>query len=292
MEDSREERRAAQPLEMDERLDEAARLTDEENWSEAFTLLQGMEDEYPDDPMLMALLGTVSSEMEARGMAYEYFRRGLAAGPTDPVILVLLGTGLARFDDPEAEGVLRLAAITAPHVAAARLQYGAYLAREGMHELALQELTAARELDPDDAVVLRELGLVHWLSGDTEVSAENFERAAEVDPEDAEPVLIAGMMRLLGEEFADGAEVVVRSASEGVEEGEVQIVAALAAAAEGWSDEAWNALARAEVAAIAAEPELVQEAEEAIEAGEEAARRLLVEEVLPRLLRDRLLARS
>lgn len=291
MTESKEEGRAGIPFEQDERLQDASRLTDEEQWSEAFVLLHGMEADYPDDAMLMAMLGTVAGEMEARGLAYEYFRRGLAASPTDPGVLVLLGAGLARFDDPEAEGVLRLAAITAPHVAAARFQYGSYLAREGMHELAVRELTAARELDPEDALVLRELGVAHWLAGEMELSAESFEGAAEVDPDDAESVLLAGLVRLLGEGFGEGAEAVVRAAAELDLEGDLQVVAALAAAAEGWPEEAWNALARAEVAGIAADPELVREAEDALEAGEELARRLLVEEVLPRLLRERLLAR-
>lgn len=291
MTESKEEGRAGIPFEQDERLQDASRLTDEEQWSEAFVLLQGMEADYPDDAMLMAMLGTVAGEMEARGLAYEYFRRGLAASPTDPGVLVLLGAGLARFDDPEAEGVLRLAAITAPHVAAARFQYGSYLAREGMHELAVRELTAARELDPEDALVLRELGVAHWLAGEMELSAESFEGAAEVDPDDAESVLLAGLVRLLGEGFDEGAEAVVRAAAELDLEGDLQVVAALAAAAEGWPEEAWNALARAEVAGIAADPELVREAEDALEAGDGLARRLLVEEVLPRLLRERLLAR-
>lgn len=286
-----EEGSAGTPFEADARLQDASRLTEEERWGEAFVLLQAMETDYPEDAMLMAMLGTVAGEMEARGLAYEYFRRGLAAGPTDPGVLVLLGTGLARFDDPEAEGVLRLAAITAPHVAAARLQYGSYLAREGMHELAVRELTAARELDPGDSLPLRELGVAHWLAGEIELSAESFEGAAEIDPDDVDSVLLAGLVRLLGDAFDEGAEAVVRAAADLDEEGEVQIVAALAAGAEGWAEEAWNALARAEVAALSADPELVRETEDAIEAGEGVARRLLVEEVLPRLLRERLLAR-
>lgn len=281
----------ALPLELDARLQDASRLTDEERWDEAFALLQEMESDYPDDPMLLAMLGTVAGEVEARPLAYDYFRRGLAAQPTDPGILVLLGAGLARFDDPEAEGVLRLAAITAPSLAAARFHYGSYLAREGMHELALAELMAARELDPADPLVLRELGVAQWLSGATEASAASLEEAAELAPDDLDARLLSGLVRILAGQGEEGAEEVVRTAPELGEEGDVQIVASLAAAAEGWLDEAWNALARAEGALIAADEELVRETEEALEAGEEAARRLLLEEVLPPLFHERLLAR-
>lgn len=279
------------PLELDPRLQEASRLTEEERWSEAFSLLQEMEQEYADDAMLLATLGTVAGEMEARGLAYEYFRRGLASQPTDPAILVLLGAGLARFDDPEAERVLRLAAIGAPHLPAARFHYGSYLAREGMYELALAELTAARDLDPDDASVLRELALAQWLAGHLEASASSLEQAADLAPEDPEVRLLSGFVRILSGDLSEGAEEVVRTAPELPEQGELQVVASLAAAAEGWLDEAWTALARAEGAALAADPELVQEVEEALEAGEEEARRLLLDEVLPRVLHERMLAR-
>ena len=98
-------------------------------------------------------------------------------------------------------------------------------------------------------------------------------------------------MRMLSGEEEEGAEVVVRTAPELEEEGEVQIVAALAAGAEGWIDEAWTALARAGAAAIPADEALVVEVEEALDAGAEAARRLLLEEVLPRVFHERILTR-
>lgn len=279
------------PFELDPRLQDAARLTGDELWGEAFALLQEMEPDYPDDAMLLATLGTVASEMEARGLAYDYFRRSLASQPTDPGVLVLLGAGLARFDDPEAEGVLRLAAISAPQLPAARFQYGSYLAREGMHELALRELTAARELDPDDALVLRELGVAQWMAGAMDDSAASLEQAAELAPDDLEARLLSGFVRILAGQEGEGAEEVVRTAADMPEDGEVQIVSSLVAAAEGWLDEAWNALARAEGAVVPADPELVRETEEALEAGEEAARGLLLDEVLPRLFHERLLTR-
>lgn len=281
----------APPVELDERFHEATRLSDEEQWSESFDLLRELEEEFPDDPMLLATLGTVAGEVEARGLAYDYFRRSLAAHPTDPAVLVLLGAGLARFDDPEAEGILRLAAIGAPQLAAARYQYGAYLAREGQHELALRELGAARELEPGDPLVVRELGVAQWLAGDAGQAAATLEEAAALAPDDAEARLLSGLVQLSADRTEEGAAEVVRASEELPDDGEVQIVASLAAAAEGWLDEAWNALARAEGAIRPADPEVVAEAEEALEAGEEEARELLVGELLPRLLHDRLLER-
>jgi Flp pilus assembly protein TadD len=279
------------PVEMEERLHEATRLGEEDRWDEAFELLRELEDDYPEDPLLLSMLGTVAGEMESRGLAYDYFRRGVAAQPTDPGVLVALGAGLARFDDPEAERVLRLAAITAPELASARFQYGVYLAREGMHELALRELSAARELEPRDPVVIRELGVVQWLSGTPDVAATSLEEAAGLAPEDTDGRLLAGLVLLSSGRVEEGAEEVIRVSAELPDEGEVQIVACLAAAVEGWQDEAWNALARAEGALHAADADLVQETEDALEGGDVEARRLLLNEVLPQLLHDRLFDR-
>jgi hypothetical protein len=69
---------------------------------------------------------------------------GFLHGECVPVL-----AGLAAFDDPDAEPALRAAALSGPNVAIARLQYGAYLAREGMFEAAFENLQAARELDPE-----------------------------------------------------------------------------------------------------------------------------------------------
>lgn len=288
--DTNEGAGAKLPLEMDERLAEASRFTEEEQWGEAYALLQEMESDYPEDPMLLVMLGTVAGEVEARGLAYEYFRRALAAQPTDPSVLVLLGAGLARFDDPEAEGVLRLAAISAPHLPATRLQYGSYLAREGLHDVALPELEAARELEPDDPLVYRELAVAYWLADSASEAAANLDRALELSPDDDELRLLTGLLRLLAEEMTEGAEAVVEASQTLDDDADVQVIASLAAAAEGWLDEAWNALARAEGSPFPPDPDLVTEVEDALEQDERAARRLLLQEVLPRVLRERLLA--
>src|SRR5690606_14531021 len=58
--ESMEEGSAGTPFEADARLQDASRLTEEERWGEAFVLLQAMETDYPEDAMLMAMLGTVA----------------------------------------------------------------------------------------------------------------------------------------------------------------------------------------------------------------------------------------
>ncbi|HEX6070473.1 MAG TPA: hypothetical protein VFZ18_11635, partial [Longimicrobiaceae bacterium] len=76
-----EEAAGSPPLELDERFHEATRLTDDEQWDDAFELLRELEEDYPEDALLLSMLGTVAGEVEARGLAYDYFRRSLAAHP-------------------------------------------------------------------------------------------------------------------------------------------------------------------------------------------------------------------
>ena len=64
----------------------------------------------PEDAAVLCWLGVAEREMGMEGVSYERFRACLATEPTDPHILAMAGNGLARFDDPEAESVLRTAA--------------------------------------------------------------------------------------------------------------------------------------------------------------------------------------
>ena len=283
---------AESPDPLEERLAEAARLFDEGDAAAAFELLSELESRHPEDPTLLCMLGVTAAETDAGGMAYDYFRRCLATQPDDPEVLAMLGTGLARYDDPDAEGVLRLAALTAPGVAATRLRYGSYLAREGIADLALVELEAARELDPQNAEIPREMGVAHLLSGADAPAIDALRDAAALSPDDPETRFLLGLALLRAGEAAEAAEELHGAALSLPDDGDAQLVAALACASQEWDEEAWNALARAEGAATAADAALVREAEEAIEAGAEPARDLLVTQIAPSILRMRLLDRD
>src|SRR5262245_54781489 len=76
-------------------------------------LRQGLED-FPNDPFLYCWLGVAEREMGEGGAAYVHFRSALDANPTDPTILATIGSAIAAFDDPLAEGALRTAALMAP----------------------------------------------------------------------------------------------------------------------------------------------------------------------------------
>lgn len=274
---------------LQERLQEASRLSDEGRWPEAFEILAEEEKDHPDEPTLLCMLGVAAEQVDAAGLAYDFYRRCLAEQPTDPFLLVPLGVGLARYDDLEAERVLRLAALTAPDLAITRLHYGAYLTREGQLDVARSELEAARQLDAGDPRIARELGGAYVLSGQVEPGLEELERAVQLAEDDSEIRLCYGLALLHATRMEEAAEELHRAAVEMTPDGEVQLAAALVCASQGWWDQAWDALARADLAEWTADSQLKDEVEEALEAGSEEAEALLLEDLAPSMLRARLL---
>jgi tetratricopeptide (TPR) repeat protein len=272
--------------------EEARGLGEEERWEEARDLLAQAIEEHGDHALLLCWLGIATERLGEEGAAYEYYRAALALQPTDPFVLAAAGSGAAAFDDPEAEGALRLAALTAPDFPFARASYGAYLAREGLFAEAAAELEAARDLSPDDGGVRAELAFAYLLAGRSAVALVELEEALSQLSDDAWLRGVYGLALLEARRGEEGAEQLHRASTERPEDVELQLAAALAAAAEGWEDEGWNALARAEAGADSGDRELIREVEEALGAGMEAAEAFLRDELAPPLLRERLLQRG
>jgi tetratricopeptide (TPR) repeat protein len=272
-------------------LDEALQLGDEGRWEEMADLLarhiEKNSDE-DDDPYLLCWLGVAEREMGNEGAAYDAFKRCLAAQPTDPYVLALAGSGLAAFDDPEAEPTLRAAALTAPDNPFTRLQYGAYLAREGMHVEALEHLNAAASLEPDDPIVRGELGIALTLAGDLSGATEAMETALELAPDDSWTRILLGLVHVERGDMERAAEELVRAAEERPDDGEAQVLTALAAAAAGWEGPALDVISRAEYSAEGVDSTILEEARERIEDSAEAARDLLTHNLAPSALHDRL----
>lgn len=258
------------------------------DWEGMARHLRSALDENPEDPYILGWLGVAEQELGNDGAAYDYFRACLAEDPIDPHLLALAGAGLAAFDDPDAEAALRAAALTGPDVTVARLQYGAFLARSGLFEEALEHLRAARELSPDDPMVRGELGGALALKGDLEAAADELEGALDLAPDDEWTRVLLGLVHVEAGRLEDAAQELVRATEQGAEDAEANALAALAAAAVGWEDAAYAALARAEQAATGADVRLAQEAEERVTAGPDAARRFLLEALAPSALRERL----
>jgi Flp pilus assembly protein TadD len=270
-------------------LAEALELGEEGRWPEMSELLETALRDTPDDPYVLCWLGVAQREMGNDGVAYEYFKRCWQEEPLDPHVLALCGAGLAAFDDPDAEAALRAAALTGPDVPMARLHYGAFLARSGVFDQALDQLNAAVELDPDDPTIRGELGIAHALKGDYTNAAAAMEQALERAPDDSWTRLLLGLIDLQLHQIEDAATQLLQAADERSDDAEAQVLAALAAAANGWDDAAQNTLARAEYASEGVDNELIEEARDAIDEGADAALEFLDEELAPHALRDRMI---
>ncbi|MQA89126.1 MAG: hypothetical protein GEU90_02645 [Gemmatimonas sp.] len=269
---------------IDDELLEASRLSEIGEDAEALELLLRLEPDHPDHATLLCMIGVLASQLGADGMAGDFFRRCLAQNPTDPELLVAAGAGLARSADAAAEGALRLAALSAPDLPPARMHYGAFLVRNGLVEQGLEQLEAARNLDPGPEV-RKQLGIAYVIAGRNREAIAELEAASPEDP-DARFLLALALIR--DADVSSAAEELLPLAEEFAFDGDVQIVLALAFMAEGWEEEAWLSLSRAEAAEIARDPGLVREVEGAFELGPEASRQLLFDAVGPAVLSDRL----
>lgn len=273
---------------LEQALEDALQLGEEGRWEEMAELLTRALQEDADEPYVLGWLGVAHRELGQDGIAYEYFKRCWQNDPLDPQLLAMCGSGLAAFDDPDAEAALRAAALTGPNEPIARMQYGAYLAREGLFDQALEHLNAAVELEPEDPIARGELAVAHALKGDHARAAQAFEHTLELAPEDSWSRVLLGLVQLEIKEAERAAETLIRAAEERAEDAEAQVLAALAAAAVGWEDAATDIIARAEYAEEAVDAELLEEARERIDESAESSASFLQDVLAPAALHDRL----
>lgn len=278
-------------MELDDLLRQALDLGNEGDWEGMARELGEALEVAPDDPTLLCWLGVAERELGFPGAAYERFKRALAGEPDDPHVLATIGTGLAQFDDPDAEAALRSASILAPNLALARWMYGAYLSREGLFEAALRELTEASELAPDDSTVAYELGVAFALMGQLEKALDAFARSVDLDPGEGWSQVVMGLV----EAELGRLEEAARDLSEGArlrpEDVEAQLLAALAAESAGFEDLAYEMLERGRQGSEGGDLPLLDAVEERLDFGASESAFLLAQELLPGALRERLMTR-
>ncbi|MDA0328688.1 MAG: hypothetical protein O2958_06735 [Gemmatimonadetes bacterium] len=278
-------------MERDELLERAIALGEDEDWQGAADLLREYLDDFDDDPAVHCSLGVAERELGMEGVAYERFKRALALEPVDPYVLATAGSGLAYFDDPDAETALRAAALTAPHLVVGRLAYGAYLAREGLLEDALRELLAAREIDADDPQIAYELGVAYALAEDYDLSTDALADAVRLDPDDGWSRTVLGLVLVEADRVEEGTAELIAGARRGEDDLDAHLLAALAASATGREEWAYVMLERARLNATEDDLGMVSSVEDRLEAGHEASESMLLEEFAPKILRMRLHAR-
>ncbi len=280
-------------------LEKALGLAAEYAWDQVAELLRDALESEPEDPYILCWLGMAERELGMEGVAYERFKRSLAADPRDPVLLATAGNALAAFDDPAAEAALRTAALLAPRLPQARWMYGAYLAREGLLEEAMGELDAAVELDPEDPVIHVERGVALALLERMEEAEGSFGRATELDEEDGWALSLLALTRLesgrrrgtMEEDVEEAAHFLDHAARLRSQDMELQLLAALALSAAGEEDRGVEMLERARMNTDEVDRELMLEVEEQLEGGAEAALRFLADTLGPSSFRERLMQR-
>ncbi|MDT8368249.1 MAG: hypothetical protein RQ745_03510 [Longimicrobiales bacterium] len=267
-------------------LERAIRLGEEGEWEAAAVDLRDALPEWPDDPTLLCWLGVAERESGLEGVALERFRKAVTLEIDDPILLAVAGTALASFDDPDAEGALRTAALLAPDAFGVRWRYGAYLAREGFVDQALEHLDAAVDLAPDEAVVFFERGVARAFAGDLSRAIDDFARSVEIDGEDPWTRAVLGLALVMEGRIEEAALELELGAGEGLDPRAHLLTALAHATVE--HEAAWVHLELARGGAEGTEELVVEEVETHLDAGPEAARRFLLETLAPTTLRERL----
>ena len=269
-------------------MDRAFALADEGDWGSAVDVLREHLGDFGDEASVHCALGVAEREMGNDGIAYECFKKALALQPEDPHVLATAGSGIAAFDDPEAMEALKSAALLAPDVPVTRMMYGAYLAREGFHDWAIEQLEAARELDSTDSLIAYELGVAFALAEQSARACDSLGEAVQLDPDDGWARVVFGLSLLEDDRLDEATPELVEGARLRPEDVEAQILAALAASGTGLDGVAYEMLERARMRALEGDLELVDSAELQIDAGPEAAASYLENDVQSDALRVRL----
>ena len=275
-------------MDLDTLLQRALSLADDGDWVSAAELLREQLGDFGDEASLHCALGVAERELGNAGLAYECFKKALQLQPEDPYVLATAGNAVALFDDPDAMEALKSAALLAPDLPLTRMLYGAYLAREGFHDWAVEQLEAARELDPTDSQIAYELGVAFALSGQVGPSVRSLAEAVRLDPHDGWTRVLYGLVLLEDDRLDEAAGELLEGARLRPEDVEAQLLAALAACATGLDGVSYEMLERARMRALELDLELVDSAAEHVEAGHEAAATLLSDDVQPEALRVRL----
>jgi len=275
----------------DEELERGLDLGEQGDWQGMAEYLRDTLERYPGEPAVLCWLGVAEIELGMEGVAYERFKACVAAEPSDPYLLAMAGSGLARFDDPAAESTLRTAALVGADLPIARSMYGAYLSREGMFEDAMRELSAALSLAPDDGEVLTEWGVALALSGRMDEAAEAFSKAWEADPEDGWARSLAGLVLVGVGRMEDALPDLIGAVDLRPEDVELALLAGLVASALGEEDRAFELVERARLQAIPGDLPLVEAVSDRVEEGYKSSKTFLEEDFVTGALRERLMTR-
>jgi tetratricopeptide (TPR) repeat protein len=275
-------------MDLEKLLARAFSLADDGEWGSVVDVLREHLADFGDEASVHCALGVAEREIGNDGIAYECFKKALALQPEDAYVLATAGNGVAAYDDPDALEALKSAALLAPDVPVTRMLYGAYLAREGHHDQAIEQLEAARELDSTDPLIAYELGVAFALAGQIARACDSLRDAVQHDPDDGWARVVFGLLLLEDDRLEEAAGELIEGARMRPEDVDAQILAALAAGGTGLDGVAYEMLERGRMRALEGDVELIDTAEQQIDAGAEAAASYLDNDVQSDALRVRL----
>lgn len=151
-------------------------------------------------------LGLILMQMDRAGEAVTLLRERAQAGRGDYLVLWFLGEALNRSgalsespEEAEALNALARSVELNPGVPQARVLLAKLLARRGQLDLAVQHLTRALELDPENVSATYQLAQVYQKKGNSTRARELFAKVSKAKAEDREQFTRGGLAHIVRE---------------------------------------------------------------------------------------------
>ncbi|CAA6604341.1 TPR repeat-containing protein [Rhodospirillaceae bacterium LM-1] len=176
-------------------LADANRLLAQGKVEEAYALAASLQDGYPDDPVLLSLMGRLALATLKPNIAAPLLLRALAVNPEDGQAQLALGRSLRAMDRSfDARKHLEAAVRLLPEDADAHFQLAELLEGDGDAELASRHYQAARALAPDLAAIPAALAHLHGVRGDKQTAQRLYLEAIALKPSAEIHTAYAGLL--------------------------------------------------------------------------------------------------
>jgi tetratricopeptide (TPR) repeat protein len=226
----------------DERMVQAVKAMSEEEWPKAIEILFSIEESSPERPAALRAAGACYEGLDDYGRAAECYEKALECACPEPELNIRyqLGVALAcagRFDEAEAafrrcltlkdavgveHEILTMIKVTlgmrdgklSPYYLRTimLLQRAFTDMQENRLPQAKAKLKTLESLEPDNAVILYNLGVVQSHLGERHEAAASFERAVALNPEYVEAWFNLGQLCIIEKEYSKAVSCFDRAA--------------------------------------------------------------------------------
>ena len=180
-------------------LEEAAKLIQQGQFSEAATLLEGAIRANPSDVNALLMFGSALSLVPRRDEAVQVFLRAMELRPNDARVYASAGAAFARLGEHDAAlQVYQRAVSLDANLGDAHLNIALILAAKQELERAEEHMARAIGLESDPGKLARLhflKGKLHAERGQLQQANGEFDRSIALDPDNGEAVLASGITR-------------------------------------------------------------------------------------------------